>query len=199
MTYHRVGGPDVHAYFDVDEPRRAAHPAVDPPKPSRAKSAGPGQMAQVSASAWPLRRVFPTRARLTSRTTRSIREPAPCASEAYSPTRTKAALPRLFRPRPRSHRSSPPGPAGRWPRPDRAPTRAKVLYIVNQKHEVVSRPVRLGCGSTMACGRSAGGLKPGEQVIVSGLQQVRPGMTVEPKVLDMPVRLAANSRTAEKH
>ena len=31
-----------------------------------------------------------------------------------------------------------------------------------------------------------GGLKPGERVIVNGLQQVRPGITVEPKLVDMP-------------
>ena len=32
------------------------------------------------------------------------------------------------------------------------------------------------------------GLKPGERVIVNGLQQVRSGMTVEPKLVDMPRR-----------
>ena len=31
-----------------------------------------------------------------------------------------------------------------------------------------------------------GGLKPGERVIINGLQQVRPGLTVEPKLVDMP-------------
>jgi multidrug efflux system membrane fusion protein len=30
------------------------------------------------------------------------------------------------------------------------------------------------------------GLKPGERVIVTGLQQVRPGATVEPKLVPMP-------------
>ena len=30
------------------------------------------------------------------------------------------------------------------------------------------------------------GLKPGERVIVNGLLQVRPGMTVQPKLVDMP-------------
>ena len=30
------------------------------------------------------------------------------------------------------------------------------------------------------------GLKPGERVIVNGLQQVRPGATVEPKLVKMP-------------
>ena len=57
----------------------------------------------------------------------------------------------------------------------------KVLYIVNKKHEVVSRPVRLGALHD-GLREITGGLKPGEQVIVSGLQQVRPGITVEPKL-----------------
>ena len=50
----------------------------------------------------------------------------------------------------------------------------KVLYVVNDKNEVVSRPVRLGA---LHDGLRAieDGLKPGERVIVNGLQQVRPG------------------------
>jgi hypothetical protein len=35
------------------------------------------------------------------------------------------------------------------------------------------------------------GLRPGERVIVTGLQQVRPGVTVEPTLVDMPVGPAA--------
>jgi hypothetical protein len=37
------------------------------------------------------------------------------------------------------------------------------------------------------------GLKPGERVIVVGLQQVRPGAVVEPKLVDMPVSLPRRS------
>ena len=61
----------------------------------------------------------------------------------------------------------------------------KILYVVNEKNEVVSRPVRLGA---LHDGLRAieDGLKPGERVIVNGLQQVRPGVTVEPKLVDMP-------------
>jgi RND family efflux transporter MFP subunit len=73
----------------------------------------------------------------------------------------------------------------------------KVLYIVNKKHEVVSRPVRLGA-LHHGLREITGGLEPGEQVIVSGLQQVRPGITVEPRFLDMPVRLAANGHKSER-
>src|SRR5207253_10274965 len=61
----------------------------------------------------------------------------------------------------------------------------KVLYVVNDKNEVVSRPVRLG---QLHDGLRAieDGLKPGERVIVNGLQQVRPGTTVEPRLVQMP-------------
>jgi RND family efflux transporter MFP subunit len=61
----------------------------------------------------------------------------------------------------------------------------KVLYVVNEKNEVVSRPVRLG---TLHDGlrEITEGLKPGEPVIVNGLQQVQPGLTVEPRLVDMP-------------
>ena len=69
---------------------------------------------------------------------------------------------------------------------------------------MVSRPVRLGALHD-GLREITGGLKPGEQVIVNGLQQVRPGITVEPKLLGMPnlnwkssarVRNEAQSSTA---
>jgi RND family efflux transporter MFP subunit len=64
----------------------------------------------------------------------------------------------------------------------------KILYLVDDKNEVDSRPVRLGA---IHDGLRAieDGLKPGERVIVVGLQQVRPGAVVEPKLVDMPVSL----------
>src|SRR5262249_25993544 len=61
----------------------------------------------------------------------------------------------------------------------------KVLYVVNENNEVVSRPVRLGALHD-GLREITDGVKPGERVIVNGLQQVRPGITVEPKVVDMP-------------
>jgi RND family efflux transporter MFP subunit len=61
----------------------------------------------------------------------------------------------------------------------------KVLYVVNAKNEVVSRPVRLGALHD-GLREITGGLRPGEQVIVNGLQQVRPGLPVEPKLVPMP-------------
>jgi RND family efflux transporter MFP subunit len=61
----------------------------------------------------------------------------------------------------------------------------KILYVVNNNYEVVSRPVRLGA---LHDGLRAieDGLKPGERVIVNGLQLVRPGIKVEPKLVEMP-------------
>jgi RND family efflux transporter MFP subunit len=61
----------------------------------------------------------------------------------------------------------------------------KILYVVNDKNEVTSRPIRAGA---LHDGLRAieDGLKPGERVIVNGLQLVRPGITVEPKLVGMP-------------
>ena len=61
----------------------------------------------------------------------------------------------------------------------------KVLYVVNEKNEVVSRAVRLGALHD-SLREITDGLEAGERVIVSGLQQVRPGLGVEPKLVDMP-------------
>jgi RND family efflux transporter MFP subunit len=61
----------------------------------------------------------------------------------------------------------------------------KVLYVVNDKHEVVSRPVRVGALHD-GLREITDGLKPGERLIVTGLQQVRPGAAVEPKPVPMP-------------
>jgi RND family efflux transporter MFP subunit len=65
----------------------------------------------------------------------------------------------------------------------------KVLYVVNDKNEVVSRPVRLGALHD-GLREIAEGLRPGETVIVNGLQQVRPGVTVQPRLVDMPTSRA---------
>jgi RND family efflux transporter MFP subunit len=60
----------------------------------------------------------------------------------------------------------------------------KVLYVVNAKNEVTARPVRLGALHD-GLREITGGLSAGERVVVGGLQQVRPGSTVEPKLVDM--------------
>jgi RND family efflux transporter MFP subunit len=61
----------------------------------------------------------------------------------------------------------------------------KIVYLVNDKNVVVSRPVQLGALHD-GLREITDGLKPGEQVIVNGLQQVRPGLTVEPNLVAMP-------------
>jgi RND family efflux transporter MFP subunit len=63
----------------------------------------------------------------------------------------------------------------------------KILYVVNDKNEVVSHSVRLGALHD-GLREITDGLNPGERVIVKGLQQVRPGITVEPNLVDMPIR-----------
>ena len=66
----------------------------------------------------------------------------------------------------------------------------KVLYVVNDQNEVVSHPISVGAlhdGLRLI----EEGVQPGERVIVNGLLQVRPGITVAPKLVDMPVSLAA--------
>jgi membrane fusion protein, multidrug efflux system len=68
----------------------------------------------------------------------------------------------------------------------------KILYVVNEKNEVVARPIRVGAlhdGLRVI----EDGVKPSEYVIVNGLQQIRPGITVAPKVVDMPVSLASRN------
>jgi RND family efflux transporter MFP subunit len=66
----------------------------------------------------------------------------------------------------------------------------KIVYVVNDKNEVISRPIRVGAlhdGLRVI----AEGVQPGERVIVNGLLQVRPGLTVAPKLVDMPVSLSS--------
>jgi RND family efflux transporter MFP subunit len=64
----------------------------------------------------------------------------------------------------------------------------KILYVVNDKNEVASRPVRLGA-LHKGLREIADGLKQGERVIVDGIQNVRPGVTVEPNLVDMPGKM----------
>jgi RND family efflux transporter MFP subunit len=56
----------------------------------------------------------------------------------------------------------------------------KFLYVVNDKNEVVYRPVTIGAlhGGLREI---VAGLNPGERVIINGLLRVRAGVTVEPK------------------
>ncbi|HEX3599358.1 MAG TPA: efflux RND transporter periplasmic adaptor subunit [Lacipirellulaceae bacterium] len=61
----------------------------------------------------------------------------------------------------------------------------KILYVVNDKNEVMSRPIRVGA---LHAGMRVieSGVQPNERVIVNGLQRVRPGVVVDPKLAEMP-------------
>ncbi len=63
----------------------------------------------------------------------------------------------------------------------------KFLYVVNDKDQVVYQPVQVG---RLHDGLRAitDGLQPGQRVVVSGLQRVRPGAQVMLQVVEMPVR-----------
>jgi RND family efflux transporter MFP subunit len=61
----------------------------------------------------------------------------------------------------------------------------KVVYVVDKDNRVITRPVRLGALHD-GLREVTDGLEPGDRVIVNGLQQVRPGGTVEPTLVDMP-------------
>jgi RND family efflux transporter MFP subunit len=62
----------------------------------------------------------------------------------------------------------------------------KVLYVVNGDNVVEKRPVELGrLHDGLQEVRS--GVKPGERVVVDGIQRVRGGIAVEPRLMDMPV------------
>jgi RND family efflux transporter MFP subunit len=78
----------------------------------------------------------------------------------------------------------------------------KFVYIINDKDEVIFRPVQLG---TTHDGLRVvtEGLTAGERVIIDGLQRVRPGSIVAPKSGDMRTRpgesiAAATHRTQEE-
>jgi RND family efflux transporter MFP subunit len=71
----------------------------------------------------------------------------------------------------------------------------KYVYLVNDKNEIVYRPVKVG--------RLYGGLRVIEdglsktdKVVVIGLQRVQPGIKVEPKLAEMPSRHGATNVTA---
>lgn len=68
----------------------------------------------------------------------------------------------------------------------------KIVYVVGEDNKVIVRPVRVGALHD-GLREIADGLKPGERVIINGLQRVRPGATVEPTLEDMPAPMARNA------
>jgi RND family efflux transporter MFP subunit len=61
----------------------------------------------------------------------------------------------------------------------------KIVYVVNDKNEIHARAVKTGALHN-GLREIAEGLQPGERVVVSGLAQIRPGIKVESKLVDMP-------------
>ena len=61
----------------------------------------------------------------------------------------------------------------------------KIVYVVDQDKKVATRPIRLGSKQN-GLRVIEDGLKADDQVIVVGLQLVRPGALVEPKLVPMP-------------
>jgi RND family efflux transporter MFP subunit len=63
----------------------------------------------------------------------------------------------------------------------------KFVYLVDDKNEVVYRPVKVGrlYGGLRVI---EGGLSKTDKVVVIGLQRVQPGIKVEPKLAEMPTR-----------
>ena len=68
----------------------------------------------------------------------------------------------------------------------------KFVLVVNAENKAEYREVTLGAPANGLRVVSAG-LKPGERVIVNGLQHVRPGATVAPQPVAMEAKLASNS------
>jgi RND family efflux transporter MFP subunit len=70
----------------------------------------------------------------------------------------------------------------------------KFLYVINDKDEVVYRPVKVGRlheGLRVI----TDGLKMNEKVVVTGLQRVRHGAKVVPKLVDMPLPEVKNGHS----
>jgi multidrug efflux system membrane fusion protein len=64
----------------------------------------------------------------------------------------------------------------------------KYVYMIDGENKVVYRRVRLGALQPDGLREVALGLKPDERVAVGGLARLRPGMTVTPEIVDVPVK-----------
>ena len=75
----------------------------------------------------------------------------------------------------------------------------KYLLIVNDENKVEYRPVIPGrLDGDLRIFPLGAGLKPGEWVIVNGVQRVRPGIQVKPEQVPMPTRPTGDKAEAEK-
>ena len=72
----------------------------------------------------------------------------------------------------------------------------RFVYVVDEEEQVSYRRVSVG-RLHQGLRVITDGLKKGERVVVSGLQRVRPGIQVNPKVVEMPVVSKPGSPTAQ--
>lgn len=72
----------------------------------------------------------------------------------------------------------------------------KFVYVVGADNKAEYRKVELGAIDRDGLRVVAGGLKPGEKVIVSGIQLVSPGQKVVPEAVEMPLPLGAKPSLA---
>lgn len=72
----------------------------------------------------------------------------------------------------------------------------KFVYVVDDQNLAQYRAVKLGRLQDDGLRVVTDGLKPGETVIVTGIQRARPGKPVSPKLMDMPRVGVTNTPTA---
>jgi len=72
----------------------------------------------------------------------------------------------------------------------------KYVYVVNDKNEVVYRPVKLGLLQNQMR-VVLEGLNSQERIIINGLQRVRPGVTVDPKPAPMTAEIFGNHQAGQ--
>jgi len=68
----------------------------------------------------------------------------------------------------------------------------KYVWVVNEQNIVEYRVITPGSLQSDGLRVIQAGLKPGEWVIVNGLQRARPGVTVVPQQMEMPAQIAAS-------
>jgi RND family efflux transporter MFP subunit len=72
----------------------------------------------------------------------------------------------------------------------------KVVYVVVKDNVVEKRQVQLG-GIHDGLREIISGIRPGDQVIVDGIQRVRAGAKVNPKIVEMPGAIEDTGRTSK--
>ena len=72
----------------------------------------------------------------------------------------------------------------------------KFVWVVGAENKAEYREVTLGA-STDGLRIVKSGLKPGERIVVNGLQRVRPGTLLQPQVVEMNARVAAAAKPAQ--